>query len=137
MVSVKKADSGFATLLLLSVKYSFGSKVQTGVMWWNQKLKLSNGSCFIFHTRKTLRKYFNVNKLSNIWKSQLIKLKFENFNFIKLSRIFFFGRRPQSASCYSVYVLNCLFLLRVCLELFYTTTLFLTSFNLLYNYLFN
>ena len=74
-----------------------------------------------FHTRKTLRKHLVVNKLSNIWKSQLIKLQFTNFSFIKLLRAFLFGRRSRSTSS-PAHAMNCLFLSRVWLELFYTET---------------
>ena len=76
-----------------------------------------------FDTRKTLRKHFGVNKLSNISRSQLLILQLKNFSFIKLSRVFLFRYRPRSSPSSFAHALNCLFLSRVCLELFYTVTL--------------
>ena len=74
-----------------------------------------------FYTRTTLLKHFGVNKLSNILKSKLIKLQSKNFDFIKPSRVLLFGLPPRNGSS-SAHALNCLFLSRFYLKLFYTGT---------------
>ena len=76
-----------------------------------------------FYKRKTLWKHFGVNKLSIIWKSQLIKLQLKNFNFIKLSRVHLFGCRPRFSSSSFAHASNCLFLSCARLQLFHTVTL--------------
>ena len=65
-----------------------------------------------FHTRKTLLKHFGVNKLPNIWKSQLIKLQLKK---LQLHRAF--THLPFSGVGHDL-----LLLLYACLKLFISVT---------------
>ena len=56
-----------------------------------------------FHTRKTLRKCFGVNKLSNIWKSPLIKLQHKN---LRLNRTYLHFQE-SSTICFFYFFYSC------------------------------